>query len=335
MSTPNRFEVARLKLDRPPTGIGFSRDGNWLHAYDGRTIHTWSVPGFQEVRGFAVTDSERSREGHCRFIHGGKSIFLIASNDSSEEGIHHITVRDLATDELTVDENLHVEHYGLLTIQFNCAESQLLLTDCGGGSHFVDFPSCQRTRRVAFDAEVFGGRGAANRTKLYSPDESELWMVCGYDEPGGYREYLAAFEAGSGTGIRRQPAMFGSHIDGLGFTPGSDALLTVEEKALCILSRKSWELIGKIDLADVLKKAWGRSRPALAIASGSPLVAVSCQYNQKVCLADRNTPKLIGVFDVAEEFCVRLLSFSPNAQHLAIASYDVQNEIRVWDISDL
>jgi WD40 repeat protein len=41
----------------------------------------------------------------------------------------------------------------------------------------------------------------------------------------------------------------------------------------------------------------------------------------------------IGVFGVDEDFCVRLLSFSPDARYLAIASYDVQKEVRVWDLA--
>ena len=125
MSSLNRFEAVSWKLERPPTGIGFSPDGDLLHAYDGRTIYTWNVPGFKEARRFSVTESEHRREGHCRFMNGGKSILLIASDDNSEEGIHHVTVRDLVSNKLTVDANLHVEHYGLMTILFNRAETQL------------------------------------------------------------------------------------------------------------------------------------------------------------------------------------------------------------------
>jgi WD40 repeat protein len=332
MSSPSRFEVASWTLERPPTGICFSPAGV-LHAYDGRTIYTGNAPGFNEVRHFSVSEPERSREGHCRFMNGGKSILLIASDDNSEEGIHHVTVRDLVTNELTVDANLHFEHYGLMTILFNRGETELLLTDCGGTSHFVDFPSCIRTRSVKFDAETFGGRGAACGSKLFSPAESELWEVCGYDEPSGYREYLAAFEVGTGRGVRRQQPNNGDHIDGLQLTPSCDVLLAVEENALCLRDPRSWGLLRKIDLVGSLRKGWGRSRPAMAFAPNSPLVALSCEYNMRVCIADYEAAKLIGVFDVDEEFCVRLLSFSPNRRYLAIASYDVQNEVRVWDVS--
>ncbi len=335
MSSPNRFEVASWKLERPPTGILFSPDGGLLHAYDRRTIYTWNLPGFKEARRFSVTESELSREGHCRFMNGGKSILLIASDDNSEEGIHHVTVRDLATHKLTVDAKLHVEHYGLMTILFNRAENQLLLTDCGGTSHFVGFPSCVRTRSVQFDAEIFGGRGAACGSKVFSPDETELWEVCGYDEPSGYREYLAAFEPSTAKGIRRQPPRKGNHIDGIRLTPRADALLAVEEEALCLRNPKSWKLIREVDLTGTLQKGWGRSGPAMSFAPSAPLVALSCEYNTRVCIADYEAPKLIGVFDVDEDFCVRLLSFSPDARYLAIASYDVQKEVRVWDLSEI
>lgn len=332
MSSPNRFEVASWKLERPPTGIHFSPDGGSLHAYDGRTIYTWTVPGFSASRRFSITEPERSREGHCRFMNGGKSILLIASDDNSEQGIHHVTVRDLATEKLKVDANLHVEHYGLMTILFNGGEDLLLITDCGGISHIVEFPSCVRVRSVKFDAKAFGGRGAACGPKVYSPDETELWVVCGYDEPGGYREYLAAFDPNTGQGIRRRQPDKGNHIDGLRLTPSAGALLDVEEEALCLRDPKSWDLIRKVDLTGSLKK-WGRSGPALAFAPSIPLVALSCEYNARVCIADHDASKLIGVFDVEEDFCVRLLTFSPNGRYLAIASYDVQNEVRVWDVS--
>ncbi len=85
MENQSQIEVASWKLERPPTGIGFSPDGRFLHAYDGRTIYTWSVQGF-EVRRFSIDEAERSREGHCRFLNGGESIMLIASDDNSEEG---------------------------------------------------------------------------------------------------------------------------------------------------------------------------------------------------------------------------------------------------------
>src|SRR5262245_3945869 len=122
MSSHNRFEVASWNLELPPTGIRFSPDGGLLHAYDGQTVYSWTVPGFKAARRFSVTESERSREGNCRFMNGDKSILLIASDDNTEEGIHHITVRDLATEQLKVDAALHVEHYGLMTILFNRAE---------------------------------------------------------------------------------------------------------------------------------------------------------------------------------------------------------------------
>jgi WD40 repeat protein len=189
-------------------------------------------------------------------------------------------------------------------------------------------------RSVKFDAEVFGGRGGARDSKVFSPDETELWEVCGYAEPSGYREYLAAFELSTGKGVRRQRPNKGNHIDGLRLTPGADALLAVEEEALCFRDPNSWELLHKVDLAGSLKNGWGRSGPTLALAPSSPLVALSCEYNARVCIADCQAPKLIGVFDVDEDFCVRLLSFSPNARYLAIASYDVQNEVRVWDVSE-
>lgn len=334
MSSPNRFEVASWKLERPPTGIRFSPDCGSLHAYDGRTVYTWNVPEFGAARRFSIAESERSREGHCRFLNGGKSILLIASDDNSEQGIHHVTVRDLLSEKLTVDANLHVEHYGLMTVLLNRAEDQLLITDCGGTSHFVKFPSCVRMRSVKFDAEDFGGRGAACGTKVFSPDESELWEVCGYDEPGGYREYLAAFEPSTGKGLRRQKPNMANHIDGIRLSPKADALLAVEEEGLCLLDSKSWKLLRKVNLTGSLKKGWGRSGPALAFAPGAPLVALSCEYNTRVCIADYEAPKLIGVFDVDEDFCVRLLTFSPDSRYLAIASYDVQNEVRVWDVSE-
>jgi WD40 repeat protein len=333
MNRRSQFETASWKLDRPPTGIRFSPDGSRLHAYDGRTIYTWNVPGFQEIQRYSVEQSEHSREGHCRFINGGKSILLIASDDNSEEGIHHLTVRELEKCKLNIERGVHVEHYGLLGIQFNRAEDQLLLRDCDGMSHFVDFPSCKIIRSVRFDPSMFAERGSVD-SMVFSPDESELWGVCGFDEPTGYREYLAAFESSTGKGIRRQKPNKGSHIDGLQLTPRADALLAVEEEALCLRDPKSWELIRKVDLVGALQKGWGRSGPALAFAPSAPLVALSCEYNTRVCIADYESPKLIGVFDVDEEFCVRLLSFSPDSRHLAIASYDVQNEVRVWDVSD-
>lgn len=333
MISRNRFQVASWKLERPPTGIGFSTDGKLLHAYDGRTIYTWNVPGFKKTQRFSVSGSERSREGHCRFMNGGKSILLIASNDKSEEGIHHVTVRNLVTDELTVDAKLHLDHYGLMTILFNRAENELLLTDCGGTSHFVEFPSCVKTRSVKFDAEVFGGRGVACGSKIFSADETELWEVCGYDEPSGYREYLTAFDPTTGKGIRRQKPNNKYHIDGIRLNPTADALLAVEEEALCLRDPKSWRLIRKVDLAGSLQKGWGRSGPALAIANQIPLVALSCEYNTKICVANFEKGKLIGVFDVDEDFCTRLLSFSPDGRYLAIASYDVQMVVKVWDVS--
>lgn len=169
---------------------------------------------------------------------------------------------------------------------------------------------------------------------VFSPDESELWGVCGFDEPDGYREYLAAFEPRTGKGIRRQKPNKGSHIDGLQLTPRADALLAVEEEALCLHDPKSWELIRQVDLGGSLQKRWGRSGPALAFAPSDPLVALSCEYNTSVCIADYESPKLIGVFDVDEDFCVRLLTFSPDSRYLAVASYDAQNEVRVWDVSE-
>jgi WD40 repeat protein len=321
-------------LDRPPTGIRFSPDGRLLHAYDGRTIYTWNVPGFEEVRRFSLDESEHSREGHCRFINGGKSILLIASDDNSEEGIHHLTVRDLESCTLNVQADIHIEHYGLLMILFDRAENLLLLRDCGGMSHFVEFPSCVRVRSVRFDPSVFAERGGVD-SMVFSPDETELWGVCGFDEPTGYREYLAAFEPRTGKWLRRQQPNKGNHIDGLRLTPRADALLAVEEGALCFRDPTSWELLRKVDLAGSLQKGWGRSGPALAFAPSSPLVALSCEYNTRVCIADYESPKLIGVFDVDEDFCVRLLSFSPDGRYLAIASYDVQNEVRVWDVSEV
>lgn len=333
MSSPNRFEVASWKLERPPTGIRFSPDGSCLHAYDGRTIYTWSVPGFQEVRRFSINQTEHSREGHCRFIDGGKSILLIASDDNSEEGIHHLKVRELESCTLKTQGDLHLEHYGLLMILFNQSESLLLLRDCGGMSHFVEFPSCMRVRSVRFEPRGFAERGSV-KSMVFSPDETELWGVCGFDEPTGYCEYLAAFEPSTGKGLRRQKPNEANHIDGLRLTPNADALLTVEEEGLCLLDPKTWKLLRKVDLAGSLQKGWGRSGPALAFAPSAPLVALSCEYNQRVCIADYEASKLIGVFDVDEEFCVRLLSFSPDSRYLAIASYDVQNAVRVWDVSE-
>lgn len=333
MSEANRFEVACWRLERPPTGIRFGPDGDRLHAYDGRTVYTWNVPGFEEVGRFSVSESEQSREGHCRFTDDGRSLLLVASDDGSSEGIHHVTVRDLSSEEVVVDGNVHVEHYGLMTILLNRAEDRLLITDCEGTSHFVELPSCEMVRSVVFDAEDFADLGAACRHKLYSPDESELWEVCGYDESDRYCEYLTAFDPETGKGVRRQEPDEGDHVDGMALTPQGDALLTVEEDALCLLDPESWSLLGKIDLTDALSKGWGRSQPALALAPGAPLVAVSCEYNQRVCIADYEASRLTGVFDVAEEFCTRLLSFSPDGRRLAIASYDSQNEVRVWDLS--
>src|SRR5262249_47698269 len=223
MSSRSQFETGSWKLDRPPTGIRFSPDGRFLHAYDGRTIYTWNVSGFQEVRRFSVEQSEHSREGHCRFIDGGKSILLIASDDNSEEGIHHLTVRELETCQLNYQGDVHVEHYGLLVILFNRAARLLLLRDCGGMSHFVEFPSCVRVRSVRFDPSVFAERGSVH-TMVFSPDETELWGACGFDEPAGYREYLAAFDPNTGKGVRRQQPNKGNHIDGLQLTPRADAL---------------------------------------------------------------------------------------------------------------
>lgn len=119
MSRRSQFETASWKLDRPPTGIRFNPDGSRLQAYDGRTIYTWSVPGFQEIQRYSVEESEYSREGHCRFINGGKSILLVASDDNSEEGIHHLTVRELESFTLNIRGDVHLEHYGLVAIQFN------------------------------------------------------------------------------------------------------------------------------------------------------------------------------------------------------------------------
>jgi WD40 repeat protein len=333
MSNQNRIEVASWKLERAPTGIGFSPDSRFVHAYDGRAIYTWSVPGFEEVHRFSIDEAERSREGHCRFLSGGESIMLIASDDNSEEGIHHVTVRDLESHAPKVEADIRIEHYGLMTILFNRVENRLLLTDCGGTSHLLEFPSCVRRRSVMFDPSTFASRGAACGSKTFSPDETELWEVCGYDEPSGYREYLTAFDLNTGKGIRRRPPDGGDHLDGVRLSPDADSLLVVEEDALRLREPESWEFLRSIDLAGSLRKGWGKSNPAIAFTANSRLLALSCECNTRVCVAHFKQAKLIGVFDVDEDFCVRFLSFSPDGRFLAIASYDMQKEVKLWDMS--
>jgi hypothetical protein len=326
MSHVNRFEIASWKLERPPTGIGFSPDGRFLHAYEGREIFTWAVPGFQQVSRFAVSGTECSREGHCRFLNGGRSILLIASDDDSEEGIHHLTVRDLESHALQLEADIRFEHYGLLTILFNPAENRLLLKDCGGMSHFMEFPSCARMRSLKFDRA---------QHLIYSPDESELWAVRGHDEPGAYREYLTAFDPITGKPIRQRPPDQGNHVDGLGLSPGASLLFAVEEKAVRLLDPKSWKLVRSVELTGSLRHPWARSDPAVAFAPDGNMLALSCEYNTRVCMVGLSQANLLGVFEVDQDFCVRLLSFSPDGHFLAIASYDVQREVKVWDVSQV
>lgn len=306
MSKFGPIEVALRKLERQATGIRFSPDAGRLHVYDGQTIHSWKVPGFDDLGRFAIDESERSLDGYCRFLRGGKDILLIGSDDNNEKGNHHVTVRDLDSFALKTETDIQIEHYGLMTILFNRAENRLLLTDCGGTSHIIDFPSGIRTRSVRFDGAKW---------KIYSPDESELWAVCSYDEPAGYREYLTAFDLETGTAIRRRPPDTGAHIDGLRLFPGGRALLAVEEESLRVCDPKSWELLRAIDVSGSLRIAWGRSGPALAFASNSRLLALSCEYNTKVCIVDLEHAELLGIFEVDKDFCVRLLSFSRDACH--------------------
>ncbi len=134
MNTLQPIEMASWKLERTPTGICFSPDGQFLHASEGRKIYSWNVPAFDEVRRFSIDESECSREGRCCFLSGGKSIMLIASDDNSEEGIHHITVRDLRSHAIKVESDVRVEHYGVLNILFDRSENRLLFRDCGGTS---------------------------------------------------------------------------------------------------------------------------------------------------------------------------------------------------------
>lgn len=335
MSRPNPLQVAAWRLEGPPIGVRFSPDGRSLHAYDARSIYTWSISEFEEVRRFPIDPPPRKRNEHCRFLSGGEDVLLIASERGSEEGIHHLAVRNLETLAIQFEGDLQLEHYGLLAIVFNRAESLLLLRDCGGASHFVEFPSITKVHSIQFDAEAFAPRGAARAEMVFSPDEREIWSICSFDEPSGCRQYLGAFDLATGRGLRRRPPDQGDAIDGLQWTPDARALLVVEEKRLGFRDPATWNALRTVDLTGSLRKGWGDSHPATAFSPCSPLVALSCEYNTRVCIADQEASKLIGVFDVDEEFCVRLLQFSPCGRYLAIASYDVEREVRVWDLSRL
>src|SRR5262249_14968418 len=154
--------------------------------------------------------------------------------------------------------------------------------------------------------------------------ESEFWAIWGNDEPTGYRQYLTAFDLETGKPIRRRPPHQGAFVDRIGLSPDANVLLAVEEKTLRLRDPNSWELVRSVDLAGSLRNRWGKSGPAMAFAANAGLVAVACDYNTSLCIVDFKKPKLIDIFDVAEDYCVRLLSFSPDSKFLAIASYDVQ-----------
>jgi WD40 repeat protein len=323
MHNIKQCEVASWKLFGPPTGIAFSPHGQCLHAYDGRYIYTWDVPRFGKPRRLPIDASERSLEGHCYFLGNGVRIMMLASNDDSEEGLHHLTVRDLADFALTNQADVHVETYGVLRILFNRAESRLRLTDCGGVSHFFDFPACVRLNSVKFSlAEHL----------IYAPDESELWAIRGQMEAARYREYLTAFDPDTGMSLRRLPPDHGAYLDGLRLSPDRDILLVVGENKLYLRDPDSWELRGCVDLERSLRKRWGRSQPALAFTLDGRLLALSCEYNTRVCIVDLKKVTLLDLLDVAEDYCVRLLTFSPDGRFLAIASFDMQREVKVCDV---
>lgn len=325
MAGGNVNEVVSWKLDHPPTGIRFSQNGKFLYAYDGRTIYTWSVPDFEEVDCFSVDRREQSSEGHCRFINSGSAIMLFSSDDNSEQGIHHVSVRDLNTKQQIFEGDISVETYGLLTIQLNKSEDKLLLKDCGGVFHVIDLPSCDRVRSFSFDT---------TQGEMYSPDESEIWAICGDDTLNGYRQYLTAFDLDSGVLVRRMSPEAGHHFDGLLLTHQNE-LLTVEESKLCFRSLSSWEVLRSVDMSDSLKKTWGRSHPAIASACSSPLVALSCEYNVRICIVHAEDARLVSIFEVSDDNCTQLLSFSPDGRFLALASYDVQKTVTMLDLSNL
>jgi WD40 repeat protein len=317
--------VFAWNLQQPPKGICFSPQGEVLHAYDGKIIYSWNVPEFQYRQHFEVTESEQSGGGHCHFLNHGKSIMLISSKSNTEEGIHHLTIRDLEDYSLQHAADIRFDVYGLFDIRLNQAEDKLLLRDYSNTSHLLEFPSCKIIHSINYKDSKSG-------TMIFSPDESQIWAVCGYDEPSGYKQYLTAFDLATGTKIRQQPPHAGNHIDRIRVVPHEKALLALEEESICLHDPTTWELQQKIDLSEYLNEAWGRSSPAIAFNAKHSVVAASCHYNEKICIAKIDPAQLLGVFEI---FCTKLLSFSPDGRYLALASYDVDKQVQVWDLSPL
>ena len=286
-----------------------------MYAHDAKYIYAWFIPGGNEHHRIAIDAAER---GSCRFLRDGERILLIGSKDETEEGIHHLAVRDLRTNTLHSAVDVHVETYGLLTILLNRAEDTLLLRDCGDMWHFLQFPSCRRLRSLK--AESYRGI-------VYSPDEAEIWTTSGEDEPGGYRDYLCAWDPLSGKLLRRRRLQDEQFYYGLALTPDALWLLVVGEKTLAVLDPGSWELLKVFRVPT----KWEMCQPVLAFSPDGRFLALSCDSDVGIFVVDCVNWEVIDTLRGHERSAVRLLAYSPDGRYLASGSWDTTRDVTLWE----
>lgn len=318
MSDSKHNELASWALESPPTGLHFSPDSQILYAYDGKQIYSWKAPGFEEHRRFSVPESEASREGICRFLGGGESIMLIASDDDSEEGIHHIAVRELTTHALKSEADIHVGAYAIFSLLLNRAEDRLLFRDYESMWHFFKFPSCQPLRSIQIRGPIRG--------TIYSPDESELWTVGSGSDEEGYRDYINAWDPQTGNLLRRRPPEEKQFQNGLRLTPDGELLLVVEETVLRVRSAQSWDVLESIEIPS----EYEMNGIVFAFSPDARILALSSDCTG-VFIIDCEKWRLVDTLETIRS--CRCLAYSPDGKYLAAAGRDIAKEVKIWDMA--
>ncbi len=299
-----------------PTAVQFSSDSRLLYVHDRENVHEWTIP---DLRDHERHNLEESEQGICRFLNDEERIMLIGSDEESEEGIHHVAVRDLASHDLKTVADIRLKTYGLFTVLFNASDDQLLLQDYGQTGYFFRLPSMEQIRAI----ELKHMRGA-----VYSPDETELWTTGVAKQEK--RNHLIAYDVETGEVLRQQQSETSQSLNRLWLAPDNKELVLVGEKSLIVLDSQSWELLRVVEIPARCEM----TQPVLAYSPTSDLLAVSSDSNIGIYFIDRATWKIVHVLTVDEKnWSVRCLALSPDGRFLAAASWDNYNEVRLWDVS--
>lgn len=309
---PNEM-AARLTKGPPalsPTGIQFSSDSRALYVFDREHKHTWSVPDLANYQ--PRRKLPKGEQGVCRFLNNRKSVLLIRSEPDSEEGIHHVAIRDLKSNALKADGDIRMERYGLFTVLFNSRDDQLLLQDYGQTGYFFAIPSMH---------EIGSIRLAHSDSIIFSPDESQLWTID--------HEYLRAVDAETGKLLRRKKFKMCQSGRGLQLVPSKRRLLVVRDKTLRVLDSKTWKETKVVDIPT----EWGLSQPVMAFSPDAKMLALSSDSTQGFFLINCRTWKVQEAVTVDEQhWSVKYMAFSPNGRSLACATWGSHNEVRLWSI---